>query len=88
MKRIIPLLLTLTLSACFNGTPAIAVPDVDRVHTVNEYLADRALREKVSTFCSNDPGRTLVDANCMNVRRADHIALAGTTIPKIDTSLP
>lgn len=88
MQRLIPLLLSLLLSGCSNGELAATVPEASRVLTVNEFLARPDLREKIGAVCSNDPGRTMLDANCTNVRRADHIAMAGGAIPKIDTSIP
>jgi hypothetical protein len=83
MKRLILLLLPLALSGCFKGEPPTVVPGVDRVYTVDEFVAQPVLRKKVSAVCSNDPGRTGLDPNCVNVRRADHIASVGTTIPSI-----
>jgi hypothetical protein len=53
------------------------VPDLDHVLTVDDFLAQPAVRQKVSAFCSNDPGRTRLDPNCVNVQRADRIAAAG-----------
>ncbi len=78
MKRLIPLLLPLALTACFKVEPPTAVVAVDRVYTVDEFLAQPELRKKVSAVCSNDPGRLARDPNCINVRRAEHIASAGS----------
>jgi len=50
----------------------------DRVLTVDEFLAQPELRRKVSAYCHNDPGRTGLTPNCVNVRRADHLASMGT----------
>lgn len=59
--------------------PAGAIPELgNRVLTVDEFLAQPALRDKVSAICRNDPGRTGLTPNCVNVRRADHIASMGT----------
>lgn len=59
--------------------PSSVVPELgDRVLTVDEFLAQPALRDKVSALCRNDPGRMGLTPNCVNVRRADHIASMGT----------
>lgn len=67
--------LATTMTGC--KREAVIVP-ADRVYTVNEYLADPELRRNVSDACANDPGRTAQDPNCINVRRADRMAAAGT----------
>jgi hypothetical protein len=59
--------------------PAKAIPELgDRVLTVDEFLAQPDLRGRVSALCRNDPGRMGATPNCVNVRRADHIASMGT----------
>lgn len=78
MKRLILLLLPLTLTGCFKVEPVAVVPAVDRVYTVDEFLAQPELRKKVSVVCGNDPGRLGQAPNCINVRRADRIASAGS----------
>jgi hypothetical protein len=85
MKRLIPLLLPLALAGCVKVAPATAVSVADRIYTVDEFLAQPDLRKKVSAVCSNDPGRIGQDPNCINVRRADRIASAGSTadMPRI-----
>ena len=84
MKRFIPILIPLALSACFKAEPAF-VPAADKVYTVDEFLAQPEVRKVISAACSNDPGRMGQDPNCINVRRADRIASAGTLggMPKI-----
>ncbi len=69
------LLLAATVAGC--KREAVIAP-ADRVYTVDEYLAAPELRRRVSAACSNDPGRTAQDPNCVNVRRADRVASAGT----------
>jgi hypothetical protein len=77
------ILVAIAVAAC-TKKPASVVPELgDRVLTVNEYIAQPKLREKVSAACGNDPGRTGLDPNCINVRRADHIASFGTSIPSM-----
>lgn len=85
MKRLIPLLLPLALTGCFKAVPATAASKIDRVYTVDEFVAQPDLRKQVSAVCSNDPGQLGQDPNCLNVRRADRIASAGTTagMPRI-----
>lgn len=79
-------LLILILAAVAGCTrqPAAIVPELgDRVLTVSEYVAKPDLRKKVSAACNNDPGRSGLDPNCINVQRADHLASFGTSIPKL-----
>lgn len=85
MKRLIPLLLPLALTGCLKGQAPTVVSEVDRIYTVDEFVAQPTLRKKVSAFCSNDPGRTGLDPNCVNVRRADHIASFGSvaSMPRV-----
>lgn len=85
MKRFIPMVLPLALAGCFKTEPTTVVPAADRVYTVDEFLAQPAVREMISAACRNDPGRMGQDPNCINVRRADRIAAAGTLggMPKI-----
>lgn len=85
MKRIIPLLLPLALTGCFKVEPATTAPSADRVYTVDEFVAQPDLRKKVGALCGNDPARLGQAPNCINVRRADRIATAGslTDMPRI-----
>lgn len=84
MKRFISILLPLALSGCFRAEPTSA-PVAARVYTVDEFLAQPSARKMISAACSNDPGRMGQDPNCINVRRADRIASAGSLagMPKI-----
>jgi hypothetical protein len=67
---------------------AEAIPGLgNRVLTVDEFLAQPDLRNRMSAFCRNDPGRTGLTPNCVNVRRADHIASMGTS-DKLHIDLP
>lgn len=77
MQRSIFFLLVLaaTVAGCKRE---VAVAPVDRVHTVDEYLAASDLRRRVSAACGNDPGRTAQDPDCVNVLRAERVAAAGT----------
>lgn len=77
MTRTLIIVLALSLAACSSDEVTTAVPEAKRVHTVDEFLARPDLRKKVSAVCSNDPGRTGLDANCVNVRRADRVASFG-----------
>ena len=77
MRRFLPLLLPLALTACFKSEPAAVVP-AERTYTVDEFLAQPDLRKKVSAVCSDDPGRLGREPNCINVKRADRIASAGS----------
>ncbi|KQQ96113.1 EexN family lipoprotein [Massilia sp. Leaf139] len=78
MARMLFIALALSLAACTSDEVTKAVPEAKRVYTVDEFLAQPDLRKKVSAVCSNDPGRTGHDANCINVQRADRIASFGS----------
>jgi len=77
MTRLIPLLLPLVLAGCVKNEPEAVVP-AERTYTVDEFLAQPDLRKKISAVCSNDPGRIGQEPNCINVKRADRIASAGS----------
>lgn len=75
--------LSLIIPALFVGAcsrePAQSVPKLgDRTLTVDEFLAQPDLRKEVSTACNNNPGRLGLTPNCVNVRRANHLASMGT----------
>lgn len=78
--------LLLVVSAVMAGCKreVIVVP-ADRIYTVDEYLAAPELRRRISAACSNDPGRTAQDPNCINVHRADRVASAGSlrSMPRV-----
>jgi hypothetical protein len=78
MKLLIPLLMSLPLSGCTNSDSTAPASVAERTYTVNEFLAQPDLRKRVGSACSNDPGRMALEPNCVNVRRADHVASAGT----------
>lgn len=79
MNAVLPIVLAATLLAACTREPPSIVPELgSRVLTVDEYLAQPALREKVMAACHNDPGRLALTPNCVNVRRADHLASMGT----------
>ena len=72
-----------TLAAC-SANNVTQVPDLKRVVTVQEFLADAPLRGKVGAFCANNPGLTGLDPNCINARQAIAIASVGTgAFPRI-----
>lgn len=64
------------LYGCFD-TAVTAVPGLDRVYTVEEYLADAALRQTVVSHCRSDPGQLGEDPNCVNSKSAALIAISG-----------
>lgn len=82
MRYLIPVLLPLVLAGCKRE---VSLVPADRIYTVDEYLAQPELRQRVSAVCSNDPGRTRQDPNCINALRADRVASAGSAagIPRI-----
>jgi len=77
-------LLVLAASAAGCKREAVIVP-ADRVYTVDEYLAAPNLRRRISAACTNDPGRTGHDPNCINVHRADRVAASGSlgSLPRV-----
>lgn len=84
---IVAALLACALVAC-SANPTM-VPFLDRVFLVEEFSAAPAMRERVLTFCGNDPGRTMLDPNCINANQSQHIANVGDgNFPQISTELP
>lgn len=81
MTRILFLLLPVALAGCVNDSSTDASDARNRVYTVEEFVAQPKLRQQYGSFCSNNPGQFGKSPNCINVRRAEHIASAGTTIP-------
>lgn len=75
MKNIL-IAIAVTLSGC--SASVTQVPFLDRVLTVTEFVAQKPLREKVYAYCTNNPGQTALDPNCINAIQADHIASIGT----------
>lgn len=74
--------LSIALAAC--SPKATLVPELDRVITVAEFVAQEPLREKVFGFCANNPGQTGRDPNCINVIQAVRMTSAGTgNFPRI-----
>lgn len=79
MKLILSIVFATTVLSGCSRESGTAIPELgDRVLTVDEFLAQPELRKKVTAYCHNDPGRTGLTPNCVNVRRADHIASMGT----------
>jgi hypothetical protein len=79
MKTTLSIVFVAVLMCGCGREPATAIPELgNRVLTVDEFLAQPVLRDKVSALCRNDPGRMGLNPNCVNVRRADHIASMGT----------
>jgi hypothetical protein len=79
MKSFLYLVLAITLlDGCTRESITAIRETGDRVFTVDEFLAQPELRRKVAAYCHNDPGRTGLAPNCVNVRRAEHLASMGT----------
>ena len=87
MKPILFLLAAASLAGCTREASQ-AIPELgERVLSVDEYLKQPDLRQRVSALCHNDPGRMGITPNCVNVHRADHIASMGTAADlRIDLS--
>jgi hypothetical protein len=88
MKYVLSLILAATILGGCTREATSAIPELgERVLTVDQYLAQPDMRKKVSLACHNDPGRLGLTPNCVNVRRADHIASMGTAASlRIDLS--
>lgn len=79
MKPALLLIIPALFVAACSREAAQSIPKLgDRTLTVDEFLAQPDLRKQVSAFCHNDPGRLGLTPNCVNVRRADHLASMGT----------
>jgi hypothetical protein len=83
MNPIFFVFVLMALTACDKGTPSIAIPRDGHIYSVNEFVSQPALRKRFLMSCSDDPGQTERDPNCINVISAERIASAGTTIPRI-----
>lgn len=81
MKRFCPFLITLALTGCLNPDGQPDPAGENKLHTVDDFIAQPKLRAEFAKACSNNPGQIGATANCINVRRAEHIAAAGTSIP-------
>lgn len=79
--------IVLSVTGCSQKVTEIAF--LDRVMTAAEFQAQPALKDRVLTFCANDPGRYRTDPNCINAGQAFRLASSGTgNFPRLDTSLP
>lgn len=74
--KIILIVIATTLAGC--SASVTQVPDLDRVLTVAEFVAQAPLRARVFAYCANNPGQTALDPNCINAQQAEHIASIGT----------
>ncbi|MCH4547506.1 EexN family lipoprotein [Rhizobium changzhiense] len=63
MKHILLGIVMLTLSGCFG--------EGDKIHTVDELMADQALLAKITSECRNNPGALRQTPNCQNAAAAD-----------------
>ncbi|MBB6219647.1 EexN family lipoprotein [Rhizobium leguminosarum] len=63
MKRFLPVLAALFLSACSAQT--------EKVYTVDELAADDALLTRIIGECRNNPGELGNSPNCRNAEAAD-----------------
>lgn len=68
--------LVIALAAC---SPKVTqVPNLDRVMTVAEFVAQAPLRKKVFDYCTNNPGQIANDPNCINAIQAVRMTSIGT----------
>jgi hypothetical protein len=80
MKRALSLIIAVFLLGACSREAAQSIPKLgDRTLTVDEFLKQPDLRKEVSAACHNDPGHLGLTPNCVNVRRADHLASMGTS---------
>lgn len=73
MKK--PLLALFFLAGC-SANPT-NVPFLDEVLTVAQFSAAPDMRKRVLAYCSNDPGHTLLDPNCINASQSQRMASSG-----------
>lgn len=84
MKNLSLIALAIVLTGCTPAPRVTKVTFLERVLTVDEYLAQRPLLEKVTAFCMNNPGENSLDPNCINAQQAQHIANLGSgNFPKL-----
>jgi hypothetical protein len=69
------ILLAVTLTTALN---ACTPPTEKSRHTVEEYLADDALRKGQFSRCANDPGSIGETPDCVNAREAERRANLGS----------
>lgn len=81
MKKITAVFV-IALAAC---SPKVTqVPELDRIMTVAEFVAQQPLRKKVFDYCTNNPGQMARDPNCINAIQAVRMTSAGTgNFPRI-----
>jgi hypothetical protein len=63
MKHLLLGFAALALSGCFG--------EEDKIHTVDELMADQALLAKITSECRNNPGALRQTPNCQNAEAAD-----------------
>lgn len=83
------LLCILALLAGCSGS-VTQIPQLDRVLTVEQFNAQPGLRDQVLDFCANNPGQTMLDPNCINVKQAVRMAMFGdgADAPRLNTAAP
>lgn len=72
-----------SVAACVPSTP-------ESGRTVQDYLADRSLREATAQRCANDPGRLKDTPDCINAQAAARIEGVGSlrTLPSLPLPPP
>jgi len=74
------------LAGC--GKKVTAVPFLDRVVLVDEFINQPDLRKRVIAFCLQDVQTKFSDANCLNAMHADDMARAKSTYRASDHLKP
>lgn len=87
MKKLTLAALVFVLAGC--NEKVTEVTFLDKVMTASEYTAQAQLRERVLSFCADDPGRLRNDANCINAAQSAKLTSAGTgNFPRVKPPVP
>jgi len=70
LKDTIPRVAILNVVLAIAISINLAACDEDRTCTVDEFKADRTLREETITTCANNPANLDKTPNCINARQA------------------
>lgn len=87
MKNYSAIVLVMLLAGC--AANPTAVPFLDSVLTVDQFSQVPAMRKRVLVYCSNNPGQTMLDPNCINAVQSARMTSAGNgNFPRISSALP
>jgi hypothetical protein len=67
----------LAIAVILGAAACTRQPDVAR-HTVEEYRADKSLRQELFKKCANDPGTLAKTPDCINASKAERLESLGS----------